>query len=205
MKIKVCGMRENMNVEELVRLQPEYIGFIFYINSPRYVSKATPNLPLEIRKTGVFVNSPINYIEEIIKNHDLQCIQLHGNETPNYCQSVKSFGVEVVKAFGVKNPFDFDILIPYENSCDYYLFDTRGKLPGGNSYRFDWKILKHYPFKKQFFLSGGIGLEHISKIKNLLKNKLPIYAIDINSKFEIEPGLKNIELIEKFKDKLYEL
>ena len=205
MKFKVCGMREEKNVEALSELYPDYMGFIFYTNSPRCVKDTTPILPLAIKKTGVFVDSPINYIEKTIKNHDLQCIQLHGNETPDYCEIAKSFGVEVIKAFSMKNQFDFEVLIPYKNSCDYFLFDTKGELPGGNGYGFDWKILKNYPFKKQFFLSGGIGPEHTSKIKDILNTELPIYAIDINSKFEIAPGLKKIELVKNFKNKLHEL
>jgi len=101
--------------------------------------------------------------------------------------------------------YDFKKLIPYQKSCDYFLFDTKGKLPGGNGYAFDWKILKNYTLNKPFFLSGGIGPKHVSKIKKLLKTNLPIYAIDINSKFEIKPGLKKIEIIEEFKNKINEL
>ncbi|MEE3034629.1 MAG: phosphoribosylanthranilate isomerase [Bacteroidota bacterium] len=205
MKIKVCGMRENQNLQKLVKLKPEYVGFIFHFNSPRFAGENTPALPESIKKTGVFVNSQIDFIEKTIKKHGLQSIQLHGDETPNFCQLVKSFGVEVIKAISILNNYDFKKLIPYEKCCNYFLFDTKGKLPGGNGYAFDWKILKDYTLKKPFFLSGGIGPEHVSKIKKLLKMNLPIYAIDINSKFEKAPGLKKIELIKEFKNKINEL
>ena len=205
MKIKVCGMRENQNLEKLVKLKPDYIGFIFYINSPRFAGENTPILPYGIKKTGVFVNSQIEFIKKMIKKHSLQSIQLHGDEKPEFCQLLKSFNVEVIKAINLLNKYDFKKLIPYEKSCDYFLFDTKGKLPGGNGYAFDWKILKNYTLNKPFFLSGGIVPEHVSKIKKLLKTNLPIYAIDINSKFETKPGLKKIELIEEFKNKINEL
>jgi len=102
---------------------------------------------------------------------------------------------EVIKVFSILDTFDFDLLIPFEKVCDFFLFDTKGKLPGGNGSTFDWKVLENYPSTKPFFLSGGIGINEMSAVNEISKTNLPIYAIDINSKFEIEPGLKNIELL----------
>ena len=205
MKLKVCGMREPDNIAALSALQPDYMGFIFWAPSSRYVSEATPVLDKSIKKTGVFVDASVDYIQSSISTHQLQVIQLHGEETPGYCQLVQGFGVEVIKAFSVKDAFDFSILEAYENSCDFFLFDTKGALPGGNGYTFDWSLLKEYPSQKPFFLSGGIGLENTQEIKELLNTDLPLYAIDVNSKFELAPGLKKIKDITQFKNKLYEL
>ena len=198
-------MREPDNIAALSALQPDYMGFIFWAPSSRYVSEATPVLDKSIKKTGVFVDASVDYIQSSISTHQLQAIQLHGEETPSYCQLVQGFGVEVIKAFSVKDAFDFSILEAYENSCDFFLFDTKGALPGGNGYTFDWSLLKEYPSQKPFFLSGGIGLENTQEIKELLNTYLPLYAIDVNSKFELAPGLKKIKDITQFKNKLYEL
>lgn len=198
-------MREPDNIAALSALQPDYMGFIFWAPSSRYVSETTPVLDKRIKKTGVFVDASVDYIQSSISAHQLQAVQLHGEETPGYCQLVQGFGVEVIKAFSVKDAFDFSMLEAYENSCDFFLFDTKGALPGGNGYTFDWSLLKEYPSQKPFFLSGGIGLENTHEIKELLNTDLPLYAIDVNSKFEVTPGLKKIEELTQFKNELYEL
>ena len=198
-------MRETENIEALAALTPDYMGFIFWAPSSRFVEGTTPTLPQHIKKTGVFVDATIDYIETIIKEHQLQAVQLHGKETPEYCSYVQSLGVEVIKAFSIKDHFDFTSLAPYENCCDFYLFDTKGELPGGNGYGFDWSLLTNYPSQKPFFLSGGIGLEHTPQIKALLNTDLPLYAIDVNSKFELAPARKNIDALTQFKNELYEL
>ncbi|MDB4643412.1 phosphoribosylanthranilate isomerase [Flavobacteriaceae bacterium] len=205
MKLKVCGMRLPENIKALTALNPDYMGFIFWAPSSRFVDSLTPPLSKEIKKTGVFVDASLDYIETIIKDHNLQAVQLHGKENPEYCSYVKSLDVELIKAFSVKDHFDFSSLDPYESACDFYLFDTKGELPGGNGYGFDWSILKHYPSKKPFFLSGGIGLEEVKQILELKKIDLPLYAIDVNSKFETAPGVKKIDELEQFKNELYEL
>ena len=205
MKLKVCGMREPENIKALAALTPDYMGFIFWAPSSRFVEGTTPTLPQHIKKTGVFVDATIDYIETIIKEHQLQAVQLHGKETPEYCSYVQSLDVEVIKAFSIKDHFDFTSLAPYENCCDFYLFDTKGELPGGNGYGFDWSLLTNYPSQKPFFLSGGIGLEHTPQIKALLNTDLPLYAIDVNSKFELAPARKNIDALTQFKNELYEL
>lgn len=205
MRLKVCGMRELENISALSELDPNYIGFIFWSESSRFVDKKTPPLDKKIIKTGVFVDATFDYILAKIKDHQLDAVQLHGQESCSYCNVIKDYGLKVIKSFSIKNTFDFNTLEDYENSCDYYLFDTKGKLPGGNGFAFDWKILNEYPSQKPFFLSGGIGVDNLNEIKKLVKTKLPIHAIDVNSKFETAPGNKNIELLKKFKKEIDEL
>jgi phosphoribosylanthranilate isomerase len=202
MKLKICGMKYSENILEVGALLPDYMGFIFYEKSARYFTGTIPELIKTIKKTGVFVNESVENITDKIKEHNLQAIQLHGDESVEYCEELKNRinrKVEIIKVFSVGDDFDFEVLKPFENVSDYFLFDTKGKLPGGNGTSFDWKILKNYKSDKPFFLSGGIGIEEIAAIKNL---KLPVYAIDVNSKFEIEPGLKNKNLLTNFKRKL---
>ncbi len=214
MKLKVCGMKYKENIEAVAALQPDYLGFIFYEKSPRNFNSEIPVIPNSIKKVGVFVDASIDFILEKVKKHNFKAIQLHGNESAEYCKELKSRchsafdaesiskqgnQIEIFKVFSIKDEFDFEILKPHEGIVDYFLFDTKGKEKGGNGYTFDWNVLKNYNSTTPFILSGGIGLEEVAKIKAILKTDLPIYCIDINSKFEIEPGLKNINDLEKFK------
>jgi phosphoribosylanthranilate isomerase len=210
MKLKICGMKYQDNISEVAQLQPDYLGFIFYEESNRYFDGVIPQLPENIKKVGVFVDASIETIIEKIKKYNFQAIQLHGEETPKYCMALKQSFVEfglnrnhiaIVKVFSIKDDFNFDALLPYEQVCDYYLFDTKGKLPGGNGYTFNWGVLKDYPSTKPYFLSGGIGLDEIETIKEFLQKPESkyCYAIDVNSKFEIGPGLKDIEKLKEFK------
>ena len=215
MKLKVCGMKYIENIQAVATLQPDYLGFIFYEKSSRYFEGEIPQLSKSIKKTGVFVDASIDYVLDKIKKHDLQTVQLHGEESPKFCVELRhaelvsasneSIIFEIIKVFSIKDDFDFNILKEYEDVVDYFLFDTKGKLPGGNGYTFNWEILKKYPSKKPFFLSGGIGLDEIEKVKEILKTNLPIHVIDINSKFETEPGLKDLEKLKEFKTKLIPL
>lgn len=199
MKLKICGMKYPKNILEVGSLLPDYIGFIFWGKSARFFDGIIPELPNSIQKVGVFVNENLETILEKVKKHDLQLVQLHGSESVQFCTSLKTKNIKIIKVFSVNDGFDFEIIKEFENVCDYFMFDTKGKLPGGNGITFDWDILKKYNSNKPFFLSGGIGIEDIEKIKNL---NLPIHAIDVNSKFEIESGLKNIELLHSFKQNL---
>ena len=192
MKLKICGMKYPENILEVSELLPDYLGFIFWEKSTRFFDGTIPELPKTIKKTGVFVDATLEEIISKIEKHDLQAVQLHGNETVAFCKKLKGYPVEIIKVFSVNDDFDFDRLKEFEPVCDYFLFDTKGKLPGGNGYTFDWKILENYNSQKPFFLSGGIG---INELKSIEKMNLPVYAIDVNSKFEIEPGLKNIKLL----------
>ncbi|VXB09585.1 phosphoribosylanthranilate isomerase [Maribacter litoralis] len=208
MKLKICGMK--LNTSDVAQLQPDYLGFIFWEPSSRYFKGEIPDLPHQISKIGVFVDADIADVIKIVNKHKLQGVQLHGHESVEYCVQVASElkkcnqKVEIIKVFSIKEAFNFDVLIPYENVCDYYLFDTKGKLPGGNGYTFNWSVLKDYPSTKPFFLSGGIGLNNLDKINEFIKSPESkyCYAIDVNSRFEIEPGLKNIEELQKFKEAL---
>jgi phosphoribosylanthranilate isomerase len=202
MKLKVCGMK--YNTFEVAALQPNYLGFIFHEDSPRNFEETIPQLPKSIKKVGVFVDKTVEFIVGQIEKHQLDAVQLHGHESPEICKLLKSANVEVIKVFSIKNEFDFSVLAPYENVCDYFLFDTKGKLPGGNGYTFDWSVLNNYPSTKPFFLSGGIGLDELKKIKKFKDNPASkyCYALDVNSKFEIEPGLKDIKKLKEFKNQI---
>lgn len=192
------------NIAEIADFQPDYMGFIFYEKSPRHFEGVIPELPKAIKKVGVFVDEDESFIKRISEEYNLDCIQLHGHESPEFCNSIKSIGKQIIKVFSIKNTFDFSVLKDYEAVCDYYLFDTKGKLPGGNGYSFNWSVLEDYNSTKPFFLSGGIGLENTDNIMSFLRRQESKYccAIDVNSKFEIEPGLKNIKDLERFKNEL---
>ena len=197
MKLKVCGMKYPNNMLEVGALLPDYMGFIFWERSARYFDGLIPDLPKSIKKTGVFVDETIENVIEKVQTHDLQAVQLHGKESVEFCLNLKAklaANIEIIKVFSVADDFDFSVLEPFEEVCDYFLFDTKGKLPGGNGTTFDWKVLENYPSTKPFFLSGGIGIEEMDAVNAILKTNLPVYAIDVISRFEIEPGLKNVQL-----------
>ena len=200
MKWKVCGMREAKNISEVAALQPDYMGFILWDGSKRHCPNPQ-QVPEGITKVGVFVDATVAEIEDAIEDYKLGAVQLHGNESPGLCRELQR-KVQVIKAFGVGEGFDFDTLLDYLPYCDFFLFDTKGPMPGGNGTAFDWSILENYVFDLPFFISGGIGLAEIENINELRKTDLPVYAIDINSKFEIAPARKNAEQLKKFKEKL---
>lgn len=214
MKLKICGMKYQDNITQVANLQPDYLGFIFYKQSKRYFDGNIPELPKAIKKVGVFVDAEIDYILSKVKTHKLNAIQLHGNESADFCNEIKyqfersrepnDNPIEIIKVFSIKNEFNFDILKPYEAVCNYFLFDTKGQLPGGNGYTFNWEVLSNYPSQKPYFLSGGIGLNETEDIKSFLRSPKSkyCYALDVNSKFEIEAGLKNLEKLATFKTDL---
>lgn len=202
LKLKVCGMKFAANIAAVAELQPNYLGFIFYDKSPRFISDVSAELikyiPAEIKTVGVFVNEDLEVVKQKVKAHQLKAVQLHGNETPDYCQQLKgSFNeLEVIKAFGIDEDFDFKILEAYLDVVDYFLFDTKTIAHGGSGKTFDWQILKQYRFDKPYFLSGGIDLEHAVSLKEI--EDLRLYALDINSRFETEPGVKDVGKIGAF-------
>ncbi|PNQ73776.1 N-(5'-phosphoribosyl)anthranilate isomerase [Hanstruepera neustonica] len=200
MKLKICGMK--YNIAEVAALQPDYMGFIFYEKSPRHYKGIIPALPKGIKKVGVFVDEDESLIKRKNEEYNFDFIQLHGQESPEFCNSIKSIGKQIIKVFSIKNEFDFSVLKDYEAVCDYFLFDTKGKHPGGNGYTFNWKVLDKYPSTKPYFLSGGIGLNEADAILSFLRKQESKYchAIDVNSKFEDKPGLKNIEELKAFKE-----
>lgn len=195
------------NIQAVAVLQPDYLGFIFYDKSKRNFDGIIPELSASIKKTGVFVNASIEEVVNKINQYDLQAVQLHGDESVAYIKELKdqfehTRELEVIKVFGIKESFNFNILKPYESVVDYFLFDTKGKERGGNGVAFDWKVLRDYPFSKPFFLSGGIGLENTDNILSFLRRQESnyCYALDVNSKFEVEAGLKSVEKIKEFKE-----
>uniref|UniRef100_UPI0040484553 phosphoribosylanthranilate isomerase n=1 Tax=Flavobacterium sp. TaxID=239 RepID=UPI0040484553 len=141
-----------------------------------------------------------------VKQYELDVVQLHGNESAFFCTEIKLLNVEIIKVFSIGTNFDFSVLEKFLPMVDYFLFDTKGKLPGGNGVTFDWNLLEKYPFDKPFFLSGGIGINELEAIKKFQKTKVAekCIAIDVNSQFETKPGLKNKIELEKFKKLLYE-
>tara|TARA_R110001606_G_scaffold214483_1_gene362350 strand:- start:11952 stop:12611 length:660 start_codon:yes stop_codon:yes gene_type:complete len=205
MKLKICGMKYLENIQEVAALQPDYLGFIFYEKSKRNFEGVIPVISKSIKKTGVFVNASTDEVIAKINLYDLQTVQLHGDESVDFCKELRSqffnsIELEIIKVFGIKDEFNFDTLKPYLGVVDYFLFDTKGKERGGNGVAFDWNILEKYPFTKPFFLSGGIGLEQQEEIHQIRKTDLPIYALDVNSKFENKQGFKKIEDLKKFKE-----
>ena len=215
------------NIQQVAELNPDYLGFIFYDTSKRNFEGIIPELSTNIKKTGVFVNELPEILVSIVEEYQLDAIQLHGDESVDYIKTVreqlafsrssrieenkgrkkvkkpKSYdNLEIIKVFGIKDEFNFEILQPYLDVVDYFLFDTKGKDRGGNGVKFDWTVLRDYPFDKPFFLSGGIGINDVEQIQIIRKTNLPIYALDVNSKFEVEPGLKNINEVKSFKNKL---
>ncbi|MBD3583822.1 phosphoribosylanthranilate isomerase [Flavobacterium selenitireducens] len=196
MKIKVCGMKFRENIESVCALSPDFIGFIFWEKSLRHFQGPTPEIPKAIKKVGVFVDATESEILEKAAHYGLDLVQLHGAESPMFCASIRKSGLGLIKAFALDRDFDFSILEDFEPYCDFFLFDTKGKLPGGNGIAFDWELLRKYDGPKPIFLSGGIAPESASALKNL---GIPILAADINSQFEIAPGLKNVEAIKQFK------
>ncbi len=195
MKIKVCGLRDADNLNEIAALGPDFIGFIFYDQSPRFVgeeldAEVVRALPRSIRKVGVFVNASPDSILRSVKKYDFQYVQLHGNETPDYCRSLRNRGISLIKAFRVDDQFNFSMLNNYKAQCDFFLFDAKGDQPGGNGVQFNWSILSRYDNEKPFFISGGIGLDNLDQLTQLKGMKL--YGVDVNSQVETAPGVKDV-------------
>ena len=196
-KIKICGMSEGENIMEIASLLPDYLGFIFYKKSARYFEGIIPEISKSIKRTGVFVNETIDEILTKISQYDLQAVQLHGNESPEFVRLLRNEigdNIEIIKAFAVDYDFNFERIKDFENHCDYFLFDTKGKLPGGNGEKFDWNLLSKYTGTKSIFLSGGIGMDDLENFKNIKKINFRIQGFDFNSKLELKPGLKSSEL-----------
>lgn len=205
MKLKICGLKYLDNIKEVVEYSPDYLGFIFYEHSKRYVGQELDrarlnNIDSGIKKVGVFVNATEKEILQKIDEYNLDFVQLHGDETPEFCKQL-SRNVKIIKAFGVDEEFDFLRLNEYKSSIEYFLFDTKTLEHGGSGKQFDWNILEKYDNEIPFFLSGGIDINDIGSILQL--NKLNIHAIDVNSKFEIRPGLKDINKIKKLRDAIH--
>jgi len=206
--LKVCGMGSAENILEVASLKPDYLGFIFFEGSSRNFNGRVPPLSENIKKTGVFVNASLDFILKKVQDYELQAVQLHGEESPGFCQKLKSEvqgrELELIKVFSVKETFDFKNLREYEGIANLFLFDTKGKNKGGNGLVFNWELLKDYKSPTPYFLSGGIGLGEIGALKDFiefLKNEGKrdlLYGIDVNSKFETAPGKKSKLPLKKF-------
>jgi phosphoribosylanthranilate isomerase len=198
-KLKICGMRNPANIAEVAALQPDYMGFIFYEKSPRYVGKnfLIPAIQPSIKRIGVFVNEDTERIVDTIIRHNLDFAQLHGNESVGQCQKLKEKGIKIIKAFSIDDDFDFQSLKPYTPYVTYFLFDTKGTYFGGNAKAFDWTLLQKYDQQIPFFLSGGISVENVSEVKKV--NKLSFHSIDVNSGVEASPGVKDVSKIKELK------
>lgn len=220
------------NIQQVADVNPDYLGFIFYEKSKRNFEGIIPEISNSIKKTGVFVNEYVEIVISLIEEYRLDAIQLHGDESVEYIKELKSHfersreifkkeieslsqkqksklrqppfdkKLEIIKVFGIKDTFDFSLLEPYVEVVDYFLFDTKGKDRGGNGYAFNWSVLNDYPYNKPFFLSGGIGIEDIEKVKEIKDSDLPIYAVDVNSKFETKPGFKKVNEVKRFKNEI---
>jgi len=198
MKIKVCGLKDPANIKAVAALSPDYMGFICYDRSPRFIAELQPGvlnaLPKSIHKTAVFVNETKETIDSLINRFGLDAIQLHGSENPEFCKYFKG-RVKVLKAFGIDEKFDFEQLNAFVDSIDYFLFDTKTVQHGGSGKTFNWDILQRYTLSVPFFLSGGLSPDNLAEVQKI---KHPMfYGVDLNSRFETEPGMKNIELLEK--------
>ena len=200
MKVKVCGMRTWENIQMVAITSPDFMGFIHYADSPRDVSKlkmkfVIQSLPEHIEPVAVFVDADVDFVRSKVEENGYTHVQLHGSESPEYCRNIMS-DVKIIKAFNITKDFDFAVLEEYEQVCDYYLFDTAGREPGGTGKKFNWDVLQDYVGEKPFFLSGGIGEADVAKIKSLVMPAL--FAIDVNSKFEIEPAVKDSGMLGLF-------
>jgi len=209
MKLKICGIKFPDNLQEVAALQPDYLGFIFYEKSPRYMAdmlapEELMAIPDRIQKIGVFVNSTNEYILQEVQRFGLNGVQLHGDEPPEQCQKLKEAGYLVIKVFRLgSEDFDFSKLATYEAHVDYFLFDTKTPNYGGSGHTFTWAQLKNYPLSIPFFLSGGISLENV---EDALQLKHPQLAgLDVNSRFETEPGRKDLAQLQKLVGKIRNL
>ena len=195
MKIKVCGMREPENIREIADLKPDYMGFIFYSLSKRYAGEMDPaiadKIPPEINKTGVFVDADLNEILRFVKKYKLDAVQLHGVEPADLCIELKEQGLEVIKAFGIDSIFDFSVMKKYEGAADHFLLDTKTSGHGGSGKTFDWELLKQYPYNTSYFLSGGLSNDNLKETEGIEDERL--YALDLNSRFEISAAIKNVQ------------
>lgn len=200
MNVKVCGMNNKQNIVEVASVGANLIGLIFFDKSPRSVEKgdvdSTFVKSLNISKVGVFVNEELDVILETAKKYELNYLQLHGTESPNYCQKAKESGYDVWKAFSVGESLDMEQLRPYENVVDLFLFDTKGKNYGGNGVKFNWGALNEYNLSKPFMLSGGLSLKDAQGVSGLEFDKL--WGVDLNSGFESKPGTKKVKEIKEF-------
>ncbi|MEQ9440399.1 MAG: phosphoribosylanthranilate isomerase [Cyclobacteriaceae bacterium] len=206
MKLKICGMKYPDNLLEVSALQPDYLGFIFYEKSPRYMvdtlsAEDIAALPDRIQKIGVFVNATNDHMKERIAQFGLNGLQLHGDESPEQCRQLQEAHYLVIKVFRLgEERFDFSRLSAYEPYVDYFLFDTQTQQYGGSGQSFNWSQLQQYTLTTPFFLSGGISMNNLDRALQLDHPQL--FGLDVNSRFETAPGRKNIDQLQKLVNEL---
>ena len=208
MRIKVCGMTLPEQVQKLPDIGATFAGFIFYPKSPRYVFRHLTSAQIKkintINKVGVFVNSSVEEVLLMVDECRLHMVQLHGDESPKYCERIADY-VSVVKAFRLSDNDSIEWMIrPFMDVCDMFMFDTMGAGYGGTGKKFDWNILKGSNIGKPFFLSGGIQAEDTTALREFENEPVSkaLFAVDINSKFETSPGVKDMKKVEKFINEL---
>lgn len=210
MKVKVCGMRDADNIRKVEGLGIDMMGFIFWPKSSRYVSERPAYLPTKCKRIGVFVDQPIEEVAQIARDYALDYIQLHGHESPDFIRQLRSLcgdSIATIKAFNIATEEDFKATAPYKDIVDCVLFDTKGKSVGGNGEKFDWSVLSSYEGLTPFLLSGGIGPDDVDSIKEFFSVDNPTPAaqcigIDLNSRFETSPGLKDVHSLRSFLSQL---
>ena len=196
MIVKVCGMRDPENIRQVERTGADWMGFIFYPRSPRYVAERPAYLPQRMRRVGVFVNAEEADIRRHIADYGLEAVQLHGQERPELCAALRKGSTTVIKAFRLKTAAEAAATADYEGAADYFLFDTPTEAFGGSGHRFDWSLLDHYRGKTPFLLSGGIGPDSLDALSRFHH---PCWAgIDLNSGFETAPARKDAEQLTLF-------
>lgn len=199
-QIKVCGMREAANIRAVDRLGVDLIGFIFYPPSARFVQEVPAYLPVQARRVGVFVNEELPTVQRLATRFGLDYLQLHGNESPDYCRALRASGARLIKAFSIAQTPDLLQTEAYEDSCEMFLFDTPSEQFGGSGIPFDWSLLDAYTGRTPFLLSGGINACSVPALHHFHHPRLAGY--DINSRFERQPGEKDVERIASFLQEL---
>ncbi len=199
MIVKVCGMREADNIRAVEALGVDWMGFIFWEHSSRCVSQRPAYLPTRAKRVGVFVDAPLDVVCQHVEAFGLDVVQLHGSESPAYLRDLRNAlagTVLIVKAFSIATRDDLLQTSLYEGIADFFLFDTKAQLVGGNGRKFDWTVLAHYDGSTPFLLSGGIGPDDAARLSAFSHPRLA--GIDLNSRFEAAPALKNVELLKQF-------
>jgi phosphoribosylanthranilate isomerase len=198
MIVKVCGMRDAQNIRDVEKLGVDWIGMIFWPQSKRFVAEVPSYLPKHQKRVGVFVDAPLEDIRQHISDYQLNIIQLHGQESPDYVKALKPH--TTIKAFNIAKADDLVQTEQYEGIADYFLFDTKGLMVGGNGQKFDWSVLTAYHGKTPFLLSGGIGLDDAESINSF--HHPSCIGIDLNSRFEVSPAFKDIDKLKTFLGKI---
>ena len=199
-------MRDAENIREIERLGIDMMGFIFWPKSSRYVSERPAYLPTNCKRVGVFVDEDIEQVKRTADEYQLDMIQLHGSESPDYIRGLRAdvSSPAIIKAFNIATKEDFETTKPYEGIVDYFLFDTKGPSVGGNGAKFDWTVLADYVGETPFLLSGGIGPDDAEVLTSHLSplTSKKCIGIDLNSRFELAPGMKDVSALRKFLNEL---